>query len=92
MKIYFYLLISLSTIISLHLEQNSDLIGELQDQSTLSEIEYINRNNYLELKSDYIITKISWTKMEKEKYKSNYLLGIFEGEIAYHSSMQSLWQ
>ena len=31
----------------------------------------------IELESDFIVTKISWTK--RENYKFNYLLGIFEG-------------
>ena len=42
-----------------------------------TEIEYTKNNNIIELKSEHIITQISWTK--KEDYKFNYLLGIFEG-------------
>ena len=41
------------------------------------EIKYSINSNIIELESDYIITKISWTK--REDYKFNYLLGIFEG-------------
>ena len=39
--------------------------------------ESLGENKIIELESDFIVTKISWTK--KENYKFNYLLGIFEG-------------
>jgi len=39
--------------------------------------ESLGQNKIIELESDFIVTKISWTK--KENYKFNYLLGIFEG-------------
>ena len=43
----------------------------------MSEIEYSDNNGVFEIKSDSVITQISWTK--KDSYKYNYLLGIFEG-------------
>ena len=49
-------------------------------KSSIEEIKYtINtlNNNTMELNSDYIITRISWTKNNNDKI--NYLLGIFEG-------------
>ena len=43
----------------------------------LSEETPLSDNNIIELESDYIINKISWTK--KDLYKYNYLFGVFEG-------------
>ena len=49
----------------------------LQKKNSLQEIEYtIKDDKTMELNSNYIITKIAWTK--KEDNKLNYLLGVFE--------------
>ena len=46
-------------------------------KNSLQEIEYtIKDDKTMELNSDYIITKIAWTKNEDNKL--NYLLGVFE--------------
>ena len=46
-------------------------------KNSLQEIEYtIKDNKTVELNSDYIITRIAWTKNEDNKL--NYLLGVFE--------------
>jgi hypothetical protein len=46
-------------------------------KNSLQEIEYtIKDNKTVELNSDYIITRIAWTKNEDDKL--NYLLGVFE--------------
>ncbi len=81
MKKILFLLLNLFFISSIHLSQMKKEIlnEEIFEDSFLksTEIEYTNNGNIIELKSDYIITQISWTK--KEDYKYNYLLGIFEG-------------
>ena len=81
MKQFFYLLLSLTFVynISLNSIQKGSLRGNFSDEpiQNMLEIKYSINSNIIELESDYIITKISWTK--REDYKFNYLLGIFEG-------------
>ena len=69
MKIYILFIINLILFNSISSKRNL-----LQDAS---EIEYTSNNGVFEIKSDSVITQISWTK--KDNYKYNYLLGIFEG-------------
>ena len=91
MKIFscLILLIYLSVIVSLNQNEISKEIKykfkNLNNPQNLDEPELKQSNtkeslgqfNVIELESDFIVTKISWTK--KENYKFNYLLGIFEG-------------
>ena len=91
MKIFscLILLIYLSVIVSLNQNETSELIKykfkNLNNPQNLDEPELKQSNTeeslgqfkVIELESDFIVTKISWTK--KENYKFNYLLGIFEG-------------
>ena len=81
MKHFFYLLLSLTFVynISLNSIQKGSLRGNFSDEpiKNMLEIKSSINSNIIELESDYIITKISWTK--REDYKFNYLLGIFEG-------------
>ena len=79
MKHFFYLLLSLTFYnISLNSIQKGNLRENFSDEpiQNMLEIKYSINSNIIELESDYIITKISWTK--REDYKFNYLLGIFE--------------
>ena len=91
MKIFscLILLIYISVIVSLNQNEISKEIKykfkNLNNPQNLDEPELKQSNteeslgqfNVIELESDFIVTKISWTK--KENYKFNYLLGIFEG-------------
>ena len=43
----------------------------------MTEIEYVSKDEILVLNDEYVITQISWTKKEDNKF--NYLFGVFEG-------------
>jgi hypothetical protein len=75
MKIYALLILNLF-ILNIF---SKNLREEVIDDPILkmSEIEYSGNNGVFEIKSDSVITQISWTK--KDSYKYNYLLGVFEG-------------
>ena len=66
--ILFLLFLIGTTIISLYSKQKNNV---------LEEIKYITKDDKsMELNSNYVIARISWTKSEKNKL--NYLLGVFE--------------
>ena len=71
MKIYILFLLNLILINSIPINPKRNL------RQDASEIEYTSNNGVFEIKSDSVVTQISWTK--KDNYKYNYLLGIFEG-------------
>ena len=79
MKIYTLLILNLFILNIFSLNPKKNLREEVIDDPILkmSEIEYSNNNGVFEIKSDSVITQISWTK--KDSYKYNYLLGVFEG-------------
>ena len=79
MKLELILILYFISFISSKERKKIYLREEIPEEPILrqSEIEYTNNNNVFELKSDYIITQIGWTK--KDEYKYNHLLGIFEG-------------
>ena len=66
--ILFLLFLIGTTIVSLYSKQKKNV---------LEEIKYITKDDKsMELNSNYVIARISWTKSEKNKL--NYLLGVFE--------------
>jgi len=91
MKIFscLILIIYVTAIVSLNHNEISKEIKykfkNLNNQQNLNEPELKQSNaeetlgkyQVIELESDFIVTKISWTR--KENYKFNYLLGVFEG-------------
>ena len=73
MKIYILLLLNFILINSIAINPNRK--RNLRQEGT--EIEYTSSGGVYQLKSESVITQISWSK--KDNYKYNYLLGIFEG-------------
>lgn len=71
MKFYLFLIFNLYLL-------NALTLNKIKEVNAPSELKLIfNNNTFIELESEFIITKISWIRREMNKF--NYLFGIFEG-------------
>ena len=57
--------------------QIKNILINYENDMSLSDNKLYNDQEIIELEPDFVVTKISWTRKEENKY--NYLLGIFEG-------------